>query len=71
MFIVVDNDDEFAYKDEGGSEANTPAGKVEVIQNQPHDEAMELDGESSDESVPSPSSQTNTQGVSPEKGGQG
>lgn len=60
---VADDGKDVAFMDEG-SEAAAPA---EVIQNQPHDEAMSLEGSDTDESVPSPTA-TDTAGISPVKG---
>lgn len=53
----MDDGDEFNYQDEGADMGSN--NKDGVIENQPHDEALSLDGSSDDESVPSPSSQTN------------
>ena len=60
---VADDGKDVAFMDEG-SEAAAPA---DVIQNQPHDEAMSLEGSDTDESVPSPTA-TDTAGISPVKG---
>jgi len=59
----VDDGEGFAYTEEGSETAVSPTMKGigeedDVIDNQPHDEAMELDGTSEDSSVASPTSAT-------------